>query len=478
MGIWDNDREDHPICPGKPARGINIPEPWFMCKNDVGESCFDVCLLIIYSEDEFVFDGIRRGMIDAPKVLFVGRKEPDARDILKLIKLRAEFSSIPRDSVVMKGEFFGKKVLGKEYSCPVIGVDKLSIYPDKPPMVVGPSRSTRALSTEDTKVLPLVHSEPSEDQKGFEEKVKAFILEKSKTDEKRIEDLEKSSEERAKKIEDSVKSLESNTKKDIRDVVGPLEEKINKILSLIEGKLSEKKIEVTDERSREKIEVFEDYSFPSVPLVAHREISTPVFNTSPPSFPTFPPLYTDPSPPSPFPIFKLPPAPQHAYPPPIVKPPPIFSKDDMFMFVSYSKEQRNALAGRKKNSTKALELIDITIMLGKCLYGRTKHQDPLPVDSITYLQLPWNEYGSRGRPTMIRACDDGYKDMELLGEAMVQIKMTCDGLSYDSARNRKSTNKYGRVVTHQRLREHLQSYYDLCGGGIVSISDDGFLTIL
>lgn len=117
-------------------------------------------------------------------------------------------------------------------------------------------------------------------------------------------------------------------------------------------------------------------------------------------------------------------------------------------------------------------------MLGRCLYGRTEHQDPLPIDDIKYLQLPWNEHGTHGRVTMIKACDEKYEDMKLFGDTIVQIQMTCSNMPHDSARLWRSSNKSKRVVTHIEACRILQKYFSQCGGKTVYITDDGFLSVI
>lgn len=159
------------------------------------------------------------------------------------------------------------------------------------------------------------------------------------------------------------------------------------------------------------------------------------------------------------------------------KPLPIYTKTEMLLFPLLTPELRDVVVGSKEDKKKASELIDIGLMLGKCLYGGTVRDTPSQIANITNLLLPWNEKGTCGRATMEYACDKQYEDMKLFGEAMVQIRMTCLGVPYDTARHCFSSNKSGRVITHQRMANILQEYYNLCGDCSVSISGDGLLTV-
>lgn len=153
------------------------------------------------------------------------------------------------------------------------------------------------------------------------------------------------------------------------------------------------------------------------------------------------------------------------------------TKQELIDIPKMTADARSKLAQTKEDIGIAMYLIEIACTLGVILFSKPKDSSPEILIGIKDLQLPWNERGTCGKPTMSKCCDREEWSVKEFGHAARKIHHTCGTTTWENARYYESGNHRGRIVTHARLITTLRLYFNKCGGSKVSITTDGRLSI-
>lgn len=153
------------------------------------------------------------------------------------------------------------------------------------------------------------------------------------------------------------------------------------------------------------------------------------------------------------------------------------TKQELIDIPKMTPGERSKLAQTKEDLGIATYLIEVACTLGVVLFSKPNGSSPEMLAEIKDLQLPWNERGTCGKPTMSECCDKEEWSIKEFGHAARKIHHTCGATTWENARYYESGNRRGRIVTHARLITTLRLYFDRCGGSRVSITTDGKLSI-
>lgn len=464
----------------------------FIFKENLNQSCSQLGLIIMRYEKKFVLKEVPKGLLDAKRILVISTRTINPKLIEKLVNSRKSFKASllkrvsypgsPRDEEVIpttnpihiaisSSVCLDRLVasIPKINSVPLPNVDKLDPLPGKDTMVVGPS-------IRDT-VTTHVHID---DHKAT---VSAY-----QTMQGRLEATESKVDTSVALLREELKSVKGGTEEELKSVKGELKsirEMMGKILEHLEGGFKT----TTQAPLRTPLQVHHtqfqqsSISTPSVferaPLHSHTPLSssvpllTPSIFSRTQSLPTFPSSASLPTPS----IFSrtqslLTSTSTSATPSPSY----ILSNSDLLLIPQLSFVQVQELAGRKKDHTQAVGMIEIAQLLGRCLFSRTERNVPIQIALIKDIKLPWSEKIADERKTLKQSYSDKDESMILLGKAIVKIRELCEDKK-ESEKPRLTPVRFKGINTYSRLAGILQMYYSKCGGGKVTIDINGILNV-
>lgn len=515
IGIWNPVKNREGISTIKPKfMDGYIPTLWFMSRGNLSGSCSELTLLVIYvyAEEGYRFNIILRGLIDAPFILFVGKEKPGNEFLFKLARCRRGFRKID------KKDLFGRAIyIISAMSClpeeKPISLDKFSRSSDQTlPMEtlderkkseesMEDSKGEKCVSRRETSSMLMAASPPSQTapsisltrDTGKADGTNQGDTQKSISEGQTNEVMEEMKREMKKEMKDMKELLENTIKESLERALGILVKREESVSDVIEHKDSRADVStstVNTSSQAHSLHISETSSHttsvasstvPMFPMFSTSSFSDSTFASTFSSYHITPMTYFPSNPITSLPpLFSSLPHPPRASSPSPKLPDPIFTKSEMILIPRLSLGDADVLAGTKKNKQKALKLMEIAIMLGKALSGKVDYQEQKYVPSVALSRsifLPWNENGTHGAMTFEQAYAQKDEAIVLLGDAIVQIQMTCDNMEYESARHWSAGNRSKRVTSHRSLQSLLQKYHNICGGGTVHISEDGILKI-